>query len=353
MRMRLRTLLCLIPMGLTLLSASCPPKEEETLSSIEAAYRRLQRGQIEEGVSGFARSLDRIQRTAPEGEDRMAWARALMLYTLHKAGGWERVEARVRDKRYDWESLQESLAVRGPETRLLDAARVTLLEARFHEQGGHWGRLPPWAVAELLQLCGDGLQQRAESPEPILEPLGEEVPARWVDLLAREALARAACRFQVRAWEVTIEQHSTERDCRTRFASAARLLGILHREIGTLSGDAAYRAQRLAEAARWEQQAAEAEERTPLSALGVVSDPEFVDGTVGDHFEAGVKAYGAALEERSGRGVRERAEARYREALAHLLAAREFKGIPTKEETARLECLEDAVREVYRIAKGE
>lgn len=349
----MKALLVRLPLFALLLAASCPPKEEDTLSLLETAYRRIQRGQIEEGVAAFARSVERIERMPPEVGQRLAWVRAFVTYMLHKAGGWERVDAHVRDRRHEWESLQDSLSVRGPETRLADWARETLLESRFHEEGGHWGRLPAWAMAELLQLCGDGLLQRAQSSETVLESIVEDVPARWVDLLAREALARAACRFQVRAWEAAIEQRAAERDSRMRFAAAARLLSVLHGEIGALSSDPAYRSQRVAESARWEQQAAEAEERTPLAVLGVASDQEFVDATVRDHFEAGVKAYGAAIEEVSGRGLRERAEARYREALAHLLTAREFTGIPTKEEAARLECVEDAVREVHRIAKGE
>jgi hypothetical protein len=335
-----------------LLASSCPPRSGDAVDLLESAYRRVQKGQLEEGLSGYARAVERLRRVPPGS--RAPWDRAFMLYTLHKAGGVSRLESRYRERIPGWSDLSAELGVEGGSENLLESALVHLHESGFHEIPGRWSRMPRWAMTETLQLCGDGLRSRAESPGVLLESAGEEIPARIADLLAREAICRIAIQFHLRAWELAAaEPKPQERDCRIRFEGAARLLSEIQKEMGAHAADPRERAALDQEAADWERRANAAQENAALAAIGLAADMEFLGATPLDHYAAGLASFAAAIEERAGRGTPSRALARHRDALAHLLVAREFKGTITREEESRLEILERSVRAMHRILNGQ
>jgi hypothetical protein len=336
-------------LSLLLLAASCPSRDEETFPMIEVAYRKLMRGHLQDGVAGYTKAAERFK--ALEVAERPAWIRAFMLYTLHQSGAWQRIETRIRKADVNMEPLTGFVAFKGSAERVPEAARCALLDGRFHEEPGRWSRLPAWATTDMLRLCGDALIARARSPQPAMDLPGGEPPVEATDTIARLALARAAGQFYLRAWEIASTRGTPERDCRLGFVSVARSIALLQRELAAMA-DPEGQARRMERAQQWESKAYTAEENAPLKSLGVAADAEFVAATVQDHFEEGLKAFGAAVEERSGGGSRERVEVKYEEALEHLLTAREFRAVLTKEDATRLEFAARAMKGIRRILSG-
>jgi len=339
-----RALVCLLP--LLLAAASCPSVEEETLPLLEASYRRMQGGRIEEGIAGFDKAAGRLLHL--DEEERPIWVRPFILTTLHRPGVWSRMAKKTTGEAASYANLAGFLGYRGPEDRLPEAARASLVEARFHDQPGRWSRIPAWALPELLRLCGNSLMRKALATDPPMPP-PDDVPPQVADPITRAALARAASQFMLRAWEVAVEQKTWERDGRIDYRGVVQAMAGFQRDIAGAATDPDARARRLDEARLWDTRATAAQENVPLQSLKAASDVEFVRATVRDHFEDGVKAYGVAVEELSGRGTRELAEEHYRRCIEHLLVAREFKASLTKEEQARMEFASRAVKGLRRL----
>jgi hypothetical protein len=334
---------------LLLTAASCPPREEETYPLMENSFKRIFQGRIDEGIEGYAQASVQLQKI--DAEERPVWVRPFMMYTLLRAGAWPRVEAKSAASGGN-DAFTGFLGFRGPAEGVADAGRRALVEGLFHEQPGRWSRIPKWALPDLMKICGDGLMQRARAPEPLLPSLGEEVPVMVSDVITRLALVRAANQFYIRAWEVSLDQKRLERDCRRCVSEASGLTGSLLRTLADLSRDAGARARVTEEARLWEERASSVQENVAFSSLGMVADEEFIAYTVKDHFEGGLKALGAAVEERSGRGTVDRIAGQYEKALEHLLVAREMKMTLTKEDSVRLEFIERAVRGIHRLLNG-
>jgi hypothetical protein len=335
----------ILPLLLT--AASCPPREEETYPLMEQSFHRLFQGRIDEGIEGYARAAARLMKM--DTEERPVWVRSFMMYTLLRSGAWPRIVSRASGSGEDFVGF---LGFRGPPEQVADACRTALLEGLFFEQPARWSRIPKWALPDLLKLCGDGLMQRARIPDLLIPPIGEDIPVMASDIITRLALVNAANQFYVRALEVALDQKRLERDCRRCSHEAAALIASLHQTLADLAVDAEARAHEKAESVRWVELASSIQENAPFTSLGLVADEEFIAFTVDDHFEGGLKAMGAAVVERSGRGTRERISSQYERALEHLMVAREMKMKLNKEESARLELIERAVRGIYRLLSG-
>jgi hypothetical protein len=336
----------LASLSLLLTAASCPPPPEETYPTIRTAYRHLTRGRVREGLDGYESASLHLVRADPA--ERPVWPRAFMLYTIHEAKAWKRVLTRAESAGAEY-GLVSYLGFRDSELLLPDAVQGILIDSDFHARPGRWSRVPTWTLPVFFRLCGDGLMRKARSPEPVLDAVGDDIPIMAADLIARTALATAACRFYVRAWEVSLDQRVGDRGCRACFHRSARLVARFQRESARLAKEESDRQRRLDDARRWERRADDAQENCTIRALEWVTGEEFIMATVQEHFESGLKAFGAAIEARSGRGTRARAEMGYRSALEHFLVARAFKAELNREERARMEFVERAVRGVYRL----
>ncbi len=326
--------------------ASCTSYEETTYPTLERSHRSIQRGRIGEGLDGYAAAVTDLLRYAQD--ERPAWIRPFLLFTLQRPGLWTRLEAHILEGSPDSGALESFLAFQGAPDALLEAACAALRSSRFCEQPGRWSRMPPWALPEMLRLTSDVLFRRAQSPDPVMADMGD-VTAPLAERLGRLSLTHAACQFSIRAWEMAVDQKTWERDYRLAFHSVARRLAELNRTIADDAKDAAARDRWLDRGRRWDETASRAQENAPLADLDMKADVDFVRASVQDHYEDGLKAFGAAVEEYSGRGTVELAEEKYRRCLEHLLTARELKEERTKEESIRLSFVARAALGIQRL----
>ncbi len=333
---------------LLLVAAACSSYEEEVYPSVERSHRAIQRGRIGEGLDGYEAASREMLRYAPE--DRPPWLRAFLLYTLRQPQVWSRVEARSREGRPETAALLAHLDFSGPADRIHGAARDALLSSGFNEQPGRWSRLPTWSRTELLRLTAEILAHRAVSPAPVMiEAVDVDVPAMLTDRIGRLALLQAASHYALRSWELATDRKIWVRDCRICFHAIADRLAEDYRAVAPYASDASARNRWLAAARRWKETASRVQENVTLETLKLTSDVDFVRATVQDHYESGLKAFGSAVEEYSGRGTRDLAEQKYIRCLSHLLTARELKRERTKEESLRLAFSTRAVLGVYRL----
>jgi hypothetical protein len=337
----------LLPVLLPLLlaAASCPSVDEDAYPILEVSVRRIQGGRIEEGIAGFEKASERLLRW--DADECPVWLRPFMMAMLQRPGIGSRLEFKNADAA-DYASLRRFLGCPGGTGSRPQSACDALRDSGFHEQPGRWSRIPPWALPELLRLCANSLLRKAVHPDPVLPPM-DDVPSPVAESVSRAALTRAALHYLLRAWEVVVEQKTWERDGRIEYCAAAERMSGLLRDIAGAATSPEVRARRLDEARMWRERVSIAQENTPLRSMKISADVEFVRGAVRDHFEDGLKSHGSAVEELSGRGMREMAEEQYRRALEHLLTAREFKSTLGREEEARMEFATRAVRGLYRM----
>mgnify|MGYP000283041766 CR=1 FL=1 len=340
LRRRIGLPLLLIPV------ISCATVEEKVFPALEAAHRSVQRGRISEGLSGYARAAETMLGYSEERQP--VWLRPFLLYSIQSRGLLARPGDQDPVSCAGLPALERFLGVTGPELLLPESVRSILIASAFSDQPGRWSRVPSWALPDLLRMTSEVLSLRARSDAPLLAS-PPSVSDVMTDALARLALGRAACQFSLRAWEMAVDQRGWDRDCRLCFVAAARQQGAISRRIAGAASAPDARERWRSNAVRWEDLAGSAEERVPLGALGINADVDFVSATVQDHFEDGLKSYGAAVEEYSGRGTRELAEEQFLKCLAHLMTARELRATMSKEETIRFAITERAVLGIRRL----